>query len=372
MTEQKQDYSTVDSCDVKEHDNAKTIAEFVRFLTPLTRPDLRRTALEYVLSFSGSRDDSAACFFTYNNFEIVGAICQLCQDSVSDRSEAFCILTNCSSESDDVANFILNHSRCAQIAFDASQSREGYANSAARLLANLSRHFPDRVNDALIAHEPNHLDILIELFSSPSEKPFSRLIGYTLVNLSTLCSVRYELVNSKRLSKICPLTVVDEKKEMAADILRNLAFEDALHSTLLDESGMYLVSLLIPLADCSDKLSDDEIEKLPLRLQYYEGTREKSVQMRQKLVEALYQLCSTRHSREYLRKRGVYALLRELDQATEEEDTHHKSHTGWTGGGVKLLTSQQEHTLHALIAILIRDEDEISSDSNFKSLRSLS
>ncbi|VDM52545.1 unnamed protein product, partial [Angiostrongylus costaricensis] len=331
-------------CDVHECDYTRTIVELVEFLTPQTRPDIRQRALEHVVGYSGT---------SYPPSIYSQAICKLCETSVSDRPKALCILTNCSSGSVEVADFILSRSRCAQLAFDASRSRERYMDFAAHLLANLSRHFPDRVNDALVEYEPNYLNIL--LFSSSPENSFACLIGYTLVNLSTLCSVRYQLVDSKRLSRICPLTVVEKKKEAAADILRNLAFEDALHSSLADESDMYLVSLLIPLADCSDKLSDDEIEKLPLRLQYYEGTREKSVQMRQKLIEALYQLCSTRISRQYLRKRGVYSLLRELDQATEED----------------LLTSQQEHTLHALIAILIRDEDEISRDSNFESLRSL-
>lgn len=64
------------------------------------------------------------------------------------------------------------------------------------------------------------------IFSSHSDDSTSSLVGYTLVNLSTLSSVRHRLVDSKLLSKICPLTTVDEKKEMAADILRNLAFED--------------------------------------------------------------------------------------------------------------------------------------------------
>ncbi|PIO75050.1 hypothetical protein TELCIR_02935 [Teladorsagia circumcincta] len=143
----------------------------------------------------------------------------------------------------------------------------------------------------------------------------------------------------------------------------------ALHPALLDDSDVYLVALLAPLADCSDDLSDEEIQKLPLRLQYYEGTREPSIPTRQKLVEALYQLCSTRHSREHLRSRGVYAILRELDRATEDVDEK-PSKTGWIGG-VKLLAAQQEHTLHALIGILIRLEDEMAVHPDVESLRSL-
>ncbi|VDP38779.1 unnamed protein product, partial [Heligmosomoides polygyrus] len=100
---------------------------------------------------------------------------------------------------------------------------------------------------------------------------------------------------------------------------------------MLDESDVYLVALLVPLADCADELSDEEMQKLPLRLQYYEGTRDASIELRKKLVEALYQLCATRHSRERLRQRGVYAILREMDRASDEADGSERQ-TGWLGG----------------------------------------
>ncbi|EYC42265.1 hypothetical protein Y032_0537g3111 [Ancylostoma ceylanicum] len=144
---------------------------------------------------------------------------------------------------------------------------------------------------------------------------------------------------------------------------------NALHQILLDENDVYLLALLAPLADCEDDLGDEETQKLPLRLQYYEGKREDSVEVRQKLVEALYQLCATKHGREHLREKGAYAILRELDKATEGP-------AGFQPGmvnesGMKLLAAQQEHTLHALIGILIRHEDEMAIDVNVESLRSL-
>ncbi|KIH49770.1 hypothetical protein ANCDUO_20154 [Ancylostoma duodenale] len=142
-----------------------------------------------------------------------------------------------------------------------------------------------------------------------------------------------------------------------------------LHQILLDENDMYLLALLAPLADCADDLSDEETQKLPLRLQYYEGKREESVEVRQKLVEALYQLCATKHGRELLRDKGAYAILRELDKATEGPASFQPGMVSETG--MKLLAAQQEHTLHALIGILIRHEDEMAIDVDVESLRSL-
>nr|CDJ88298.1 Uncharacterised protein family UPF0507 domain containing protein [Haemonchus contortus] len=354
----------------KEQPDSVAILELIGFLAPNTRLDVRRTALQYVVSLSGALDGSASRLFMANDCAMGAAVCTLCESTEADRSQTLSALTNFSSGSPEVANFILTRSRCTQLAFDACRSHTMFANFAARLLANLSRHFPDRVNELLEQHEPKALDIIVDLFSTSSEDTTSSIVGYTLVNMSTLSAVRHRLVASSLLNKICPLTLVEDKKEMAADVLRNLAFEDALHPILLNESDDYLVALVAPLADCSDDLSDEEIEKLPLRLQYYEGTREPSISTRQKLIEALYQLCSTRHSREYLRKKGVYAILRELDRATEDVNEKPSQQTGWIGG-VKLLAAQQDHTLHALIGILIRLEDEMAVHPDIESLRSL-
>ncbi|VDM12282.1 unnamed protein product [Wuchereria bancrofti] len=48
-------------------------------------------------------------------------------------------------------------------------------------------------------------------------------------------------------------------------------------------------TLLKPLADADDNLNDDEIEKLPLQLQYYEGHRCQDLSIINKVIEALYQ-----------------------------------------------------------------------------------
>ncbi|KAF1760264.1 hypothetical protein GCK72_008510 [Caenorhabditis remanei] len=119
---------------------------------------------------------------------------------------------------------------------------------------------------------------------------------------------------------------------------------------------------MAPLMDVDDGLDDEEMLKLPVRLQYYERHRDKNDIVRQKLIETLFQLCATKHGRETLRSKGVYPAMRELDKATEEAVSK-KEH--------KLLSSQQEHTLHALIGILIRYESEMDVDPNLPSIRDL-
>ncbi|VDO50185.1 unnamed protein product [Brugia timori] len=58
----------------------------------------------------------------------------------------------------------------------------------------------------------------------------------------------------------------------------------------MDKNDEFLSTLLKPLADINDNLKDDEIEKLPLQLQYYEGHRCQDFSITTKVVEALYQV----------------------------------------------------------------------------------
>ncbi|WKX98712.1 hypothetical protein Q1695_013973 [Nippostrongylus brasiliensis] len=215
-------------------DDQKAVEELIGFLEPATRLDIRRTALQYVIALSAALDGSAARLFMANDFAMGKAVCKLCESTLSDRSHTLSALTNFSSASAEVASFILTHSKCTQLAYDSAKTEQMLANVSARLLTNLSRHFPDRVHQLLGEHDPHVLDVLLEMFLTKLDDSTPSLIGYTLVNLSTLSTVRHRLVESKLYQKICPLTTVEDKKEMAVDILRNLAFEDGKNVILID------------------------------------------------------------------------------------------------------------------------------------------
>ncbi|VDK89378.1 unnamed protein product [Onchocerca ochengi] len=58
---------------------------------------------------------------------------------------------------------------------------------------------------------------------------------------------------------------------------------------LLDKNDELLSTLFKPLADVNDNLDDDEIEKLPLQLQYYEGHRCQDPLITSKIIDSLYQ-----------------------------------------------------------------------------------
>ncbi|VDN03351.1 unnamed protein product [Thelazia callipaeda] len=62
------------------------------------------------------------------------------------------------------------------------------------------------------------------------------------------------------------------------------------HTFLLDEDDEFLTALLKPIADVNDNLKEEEIEKLPINLQYYEGHRCQDTLITDSIVDSLYQL----------------------------------------------------------------------------------
>lgn len=53
---------------------------------------------------------------------------------------------------------------------------------------------------------------------------------------------------------------------------------------------VFLAGIVAPLADENDELSEEEIEKLPIQLQYYDKPREADLSIRQQLLQTLYQV----------------------------------------------------------------------------------
>ncbi|KAH7699275.1 Protein Y54H5A.2, partial [Aphelenchoides avenae] len=198
------------------------------------------------------------------------------------------------------------------------------------------------------------------LLLSSRKESFIEFLGYVLVNLTVLPKCR-KFVVDEGVAKLFPLVRQDDhpaRKEIAVDIIRNVSFDHDVHAGLLDADDEFLTAILAPLADEADQLDDEDIAKLPLALQYYDKKRDTNENLRLKIVETLYQLCATRHGRETLRAKGVYALLRELDKASRP-DAH------------KPIVTDHNNALHAVIGVLIRTEAEMEVPSDVHSIRDL-
>uniref|UniRef100_A0A0N5ASX9 DUF384 domain-containing protein n=1 Tax=Syphacia muris TaxID=451379 RepID=A0A0N5ASX9_9BILA len=145
------------------------------------------------------------------------------------------------------------------------------------------------------------------------------------------------------------------------------------HEKLLDPEDEFLSAFVAPLADENDNLDDDETERLPLSLQYYDGKRCSDPIIVKKITEALYQLCATKFGREVLRKKGIYYILRELDKATQATAAAANDSVSNRGDTARstLINTDETSMLHLLIGILIRYESEMAVDPNLESIRNL-
>ncbi|KAL3217806.1 hypothetical protein MRX96_050922 [Rhipicephalus microplus] len=118
------------------------------------------------------------------------------------------------------------------------------------------------------------------------------------------------------LSFFLTLETSSVRRHGAAAVLRNCCFETDSNEWLLSPEVDILPRLLYPLMG-PEELDDDEMEKLPLELQYLgsDKQREGSPEIRQMLIEAIMQLCATKKCREHIKNSGAYYVLRELHKS---------------------------------------------------------
>ncbi|GCC18572.1 hypothetical protein chiPu_0017982 [Chiloscyllium punctatum] len=103
--------------------------------------------------------------------------------------------------------------------------------------------------------------------------------------------------------------------------LRNCCFDHSHHQWLLSNEVDILPYLLLPLAG-PEELSEDEMEGLPVDLQYLpeDKRREKDPDIRKMLLEAINLLMATRSGRKVVREKKTYIILREYHKWETEPD----------------------------------------------------
>uniref|UniRef100_F1KYV4 Protein HGH1 homolog n=1 Tax=Ascaris suum TaxID=6253 RepID=F1KYV4_ASCSU len=346
-------------------DHQSAIFELVQFLEPRTRIDVRRSAIAYIIGVSAA--DEGPQLFKKEDFALGRALCLLFESTPEDRSPLLSALTNIASVDDVCANYIIEKSDVVTICVRSCRDRENIATFAAKLLSNLSLHFASKVFETAVKVWESFVSDIVALLNASDSGDFVDYMGYVLVNCTAMPRVR-RLICERHLASILPMVTQNSspnRRLIAVDIVRNLCFDDGNHTLLLDANDEFLSCLLKPLADASDDLTDDEIDALPIQLQYHDGQRCGDTLIIHKLVDALYQLCATKHGRSVLRAKGVYALLRELDKATSKRDGN-----AIQNGGMVLLDGAHS-SLHALIGVLIRHESEMNVDPSLSSIRHL-
>lgn len=106
-----------------------------------------------------------------------------------------------------------------------------------------------------------------------------------------------------------------------ARLLRNLSFDVTTHDRIVK----FLPELVLPLCG-GEEIDDDDMEKLPLELQYLpeDQKREGDLQTRILLSDMLFQLGGTYSVREEYRKGNYYCMLKNYDAWEENLDARER------------------------------------------------
>ncbi|KAL3090265.1 hypothetical protein niasHS_006717 [Heterodera schachtii] len=336
------------------------------FLSDGTRPDVQLSALKLLLSLSPNSD-----FWGANSDALIDDLLHLFGTDCSDSLPLLlAIFINISAHSLQNAEKLTNSAPLVKRCLQLQLSNATKCVSAVQLLSNLSRFCPLRLFEQIWKHDTHFLDTVFGN-ANTNELP-ETFFGFLLLNLSTVPSAGHEIVN-KNMAKLVALlgqNMPKERRSSALNILFNLSMFDDLHEPLLRDPDSLLSALLWPLIDADDRLDEEETVLLPVQLQYWEGRRDNTAESGDKVLRTLYQFCATRHGRQCLRRKGIYALMRELDRATTPRNTH-KSTTIEEGrictiidddeGGAEEGAGLNGHgqVLRALIGMLIRTEEDI-------------
>lgn len=226
------------------------------------------------------------------------------------------------------------------------------ADPCAMFLSNISRPRAnvEQVLDSLLTIEHSIERLLTAFTRKQFNKKDMKLdyIGPVFSNL-TQSSRGRDIVcdpSQNMLIRILPFTHHPDnliRRGGATGILKNICFDSPRHDWLLSEQVNVLPFILLPLAG-PEEFSEEDNDKFPIELQYLDADkqRESDVDLRNMLLDCLSQLCATVKSREYLRQKGTYEILRE----------YHK----WETNRKALYYCEN------IVNILIRTEEEIGAE----------
>ncbi|XP_075705594.1 protein HGH1 homolog [Rhinoderma darwinii] len=318
-------------------------SEFLSFLSPGTRVDVKSRALEYALGVSGTPEGRRSLC------ELLGLV-RAVLDVTSDPSpplvrDSYHILVNLTSDPRTHPALLAVPPLLPTLTERLTDPRYVYADSVCTALCNLSRE-ESSCRAVLRALEAPGLNALLEMICSPSYNAAAHLhyLGPLMCNLTQLPEGRSFILDRSRcvLQRLLPYTHLQGsvvRRGGVVGTLRNCCFSHGDHAWLLGEDVDVLPFLLLPLAG-GEEYTEEEAEVLPPDLQYLpeDKQREPDPDVRKMLIESLQLLCATQDGRRSLKDRGTYLILRSLHSWETEADV--------------------KRTCEKVIQILIGDEPE--------------
>ncbi|KAK6454939.1 protein HGH1 [Scheffersomyces xylosifermentans] len=213
------------------------------------------------------------------------------------------------------------------------------------LLTNLAKN--DAINKVLdfkidrsekqkeIFKSDKAMDCLMDCFVKGADRTLNKYadydyLSYFFADISRFSQGRQYFVTEQEYDGVVPLTkllVFTEKydsrirREGVASTIKNSLFDTNSHGKLVnDENINILPYILLPIAG-PEEIDEDDMFNLPEELQLLPSDKKRDPLNTIICVhlESLLLLCTTRPLREYLREKSVYALIKELHKAVEDE-----------------------------------------------------
>ncbi|XP_078393171.1 protein HGH1 homolog, partial [Cetorhinus maximus] len=307
--------------------NEEQTQELLGFLTLDTRVDVKGQATECVLGLTGSKDGRS---FLGQSVDILRALLALTKDpSRAVVKDCYYALVNLSADATMHRALFRDVRLVPALLANLLDPEYDFSDQICSILSNLSREEGTCVGVfRAIQNEGPGLAKIVDIFCTDGYNKMVELhyLGPLLSNLTQLPEARKFMLDKDRcvVQRLLPYTQYEDSSVRRGGVvgtLRNCCFDHSYHEWLLGSEVDILPFLLLPLAG-PEELSEDEMEGLPVDLQYLpeDKQREKDPDIRKMLLEAINLLTATRDGRKMVKEKNAYVILREFHKWEKEPD----------------------------------------------------
>jgi len=312
-----------------EKEISDALEEILPFMDVLTPAEYKEKCLDHIVGMTGTADGIRGIVKSKKLLDsFIDLICYDKNDKV--RLLCFQVIVNLSSSasSTEVNNHLLNPDVIYFLLNVVVHKDLDSSDLAAMLLSNMTQESSncELVASKLREHDKVTVEKLVDAFCTPVYNTHCHLhhLGSFLSNLTLLKDMRLLFLKENRLiERVLTFTAYEEssvRRFSVAAIIKNCLFETDHHDWLLSDVDI-LPHLLLPLAG-PEEFDEEDNETLPIDLQYLppDKKREPNKEIKNLLLESLFQLCATKVCRLKMKKNGTYLIMRELHKATAEDD----------------------------------------------------
>ncbi|CAD5216038.1 unnamed protein product [Bursaphelenchus okinawaensis] len=205
-------------------------------------------------------------------------------------------------------------------------ARHGETKEFVLPMTQISRNAPEEFHRKLYSLVGNYNNLLHDTFhkcEGGKNNPIVLLnVAYVFMNVTQSKDACLELFGDTINALTSYLSKQDVAlgfKRVVANVILNISCHVQTHPLFLDDPHV-LCDIMDPFTDEEYQIEDEEMDKLPLNLQYVDHKRSNSVELLDTLVEVLAQLCTTKVGRKTLRHMNIYIILREFDKSRRVDE----------------------------------------------------